>query len=110
MREWLKRAVLKTAVRETVPGVQIPLPPPSIRTVSCRPRETTSRSRLAASAIFCLQSDLVKVEFRGITDSTGSIARVRIFKHSIAAYSPCPFLPILPQPISPSPNRGQHYD
>ena len=28
MREWLKRAVLKTAVRETVPGVRIPLPPP----------------------------------------------------------------------------------
>ena len=25
---WLKRAVLKTAVRETVPGVRIPLPPP----------------------------------------------------------------------------------
>ena len=29
MREWLKRAVLKTAVRETVPGVRIPVPPPS---------------------------------------------------------------------------------
>src|SRR5438270_7664476 len=28
MREWLKRAVLKTAVPETVPGVRIPLPPP----------------------------------------------------------------------------------
>jgi hypothetical protein len=28
MRERLKRAVLKTAVRETVPGVRIPLPPP----------------------------------------------------------------------------------
>src|SRR5437588_4136320 len=28
MREWLKRAVLKTAVRETVPGVRIPVPPP----------------------------------------------------------------------------------
>jgi hypothetical protein len=27
MREWLKRAVLKTAVRGTVPGVRIPLPP-----------------------------------------------------------------------------------
>jgi hypothetical protein len=26
--EWLKQAVLKTAVRETVPGVRIPLPPP----------------------------------------------------------------------------------
>ena len=30
MREWLKRAVLKTAVRETVPGVRIPLPPPEL--------------------------------------------------------------------------------
>ena len=28
MREWLKRAVLKTAVPERVPGVRIPLPPP----------------------------------------------------------------------------------
>ena len=28
MCEWLKQAVLKTAVRETVPGVRIPLPPP----------------------------------------------------------------------------------
>ena len=31
MRERLKRAVLKTAVRETVPGVRIPLPPPLTR-------------------------------------------------------------------------------
>ena len=30
MCEWLKQAVLKTAVRETVPGVRIPLPPPAI--------------------------------------------------------------------------------
>ena len=30
MCEWLKQAVLKTAVRETVPGVRIPLPPPVI--------------------------------------------------------------------------------
>src|SRR4051794_33994327 len=29
MCERLKQAVLKTAVRETVPGVRIPLPPPS---------------------------------------------------------------------------------
>jgi hypothetical protein len=28
MAEWLKAAVLKTAVRGTVPGVRIPLPPP----------------------------------------------------------------------------------
>jgi copper homeostasis protein len=30
MRERLKRVVLKTTVRETVPGVRIPLPPPSL--------------------------------------------------------------------------------
>ena len=37
MRERLKRAVLKTAVRETVPGVRIPLPPPLLLlgTMSC---------------------------------------------------------------------------
>src|ERR1700683_3999194 len=34
MCEWLKQAVLKTGVRETVPGVRIPLPPP--RSLSCR--------------------------------------------------------------------------
>src|SRR6185369_7923721 len=28
MCEWLKQAVLKTALRETVTGVRIPLPPP----------------------------------------------------------------------------------
>ncbi len=27
MAEWFKAAVLKTVVRETVPGVRIPLPP-----------------------------------------------------------------------------------
>ena len=31
MCERLKQAVLKTAVRETVPGVRIPLPPPTLR-------------------------------------------------------------------------------
>ena len=30
MCEWLKQAVLKTAVPERVPGVRIPLPPPSL--------------------------------------------------------------------------------
>jgi hypothetical protein len=29
MAEWFKAAVLKTVVRETVPGVRIPLPPPT---------------------------------------------------------------------------------
>ena len=31
MGERLKPAVLKTAVRETVPGVRIPLPPPELK-------------------------------------------------------------------------------
>ncbi len=31
MRERSKRAVLKTAVRETAPGVRIPLPPPALK-------------------------------------------------------------------------------
>jgi hypothetical protein len=34
MAEWLKAAVLKTAVRETVPGVRIPLSPPDLCTLS----------------------------------------------------------------------------
>jgi hypothetical protein len=34
MRERLKRVVLKTTVRETVPGVRIPLPPPD--SLDCR--------------------------------------------------------------------------
>jgi enoyl-CoA hydratase/carnithine racemase len=34
MCEWLKQAVLKTAVPERVPGVRIPLPPP--RSLKCR--------------------------------------------------------------------------
>src|ERR1700742_4625305 len=34
MCERLKQAVLKTAVRETVPGVRIPLPPPCV--LQCR--------------------------------------------------------------------------
>jgi hypothetical protein len=36
MSEWFKEAVLKTAVRETVPGVRIPLPPP----ITCYPPAT----------------------------------------------------------------------
>src|SRR6266699_3381422 len=55
MREWLKRAVLKTAVPETVPGVRIPLPPPASlkrrESSACRwPHLTCTlgRSRLTA--------------------------------------------------------------
>ena len=36
MRERLKRVVLKTTVRETVPGVRIPLPPPDDLRVQAR--------------------------------------------------------------------------
>ena len=50
MTEWLKVAVLKTAVRETVPGVRIPLPPP---------RNTTSRTPVWRSRLrpHCWSSD-----------------------------------------------------
>src|SRR4051812_11129934 len=39
MAEWLKAAVLKTAERETVPGVRIPLSPPSASARVQRRRE-----------------------------------------------------------------------
>jgi hypothetical protein len=42
MCEWLKQAVLKTAVRETVPGVRIPLPPPLSRFASKARSERSS--------------------------------------------------------------------
>jgi hypothetical protein len=41
MCEWLKQAVLKTAVPERVPGVRIPLPPP--RSLKCREIPLASR-------------------------------------------------------------------
>ena len=34
MAEWFKAMLLKSIVRETVPGVRIPLPPP--RSLCCR--------------------------------------------------------------------------
>ncbi len=40
MCEWLKQSVLKTDVRETVPGVRIPLPPP--RSLACVLADLTS--------------------------------------------------------------------
>ena len=43
MAEWFKAAVLKTVVRETVPGVRIPLPPPAFAR-----RSRCSRLRLAS--------------------------------------------------------------
>ena len=42
MSEWFKEAVLKTAVRETVPGVRIPLPPPNSRFARIERRERPS--------------------------------------------------------------------
>jgi hypothetical protein len=38
VREWLKRVVLKTTVRETLPGVRIPPSPPSLLlSDNCKP-------------------------------------------------------------------------
>jgi hypothetical protein len=71
MRERLKRVVLKTTVRETVPGVRIPLPPPlfvlslledDVEGLSISGTETyalqfesTIFSNWARSASFCLR-------------------------------------------------------
>ena len=50
MAEWLKAAVLKTAVRETVPGVRIPLSPPTYTAIE---RERRHRDPVrAAEAIY----------------------------------------------------------
>ena len=51
MCEWLKQAVLKTAVRETVPGVRIPLPPPlhGFSRRHCEKRESKTKHGLAPS-------------------------------------------------------------
>jgi hypothetical protein len=65
MRERLKRAVLKTAVPETVPGVRIPLPPPaslSRRGISlhyCKNRRKLPQFRRS-----CLQTAPEKVSRR----------------------------------------------
>jgi hypothetical protein len=48
MREWLKRAVLKTAVPETVPGVRIPLPPP--HSLGCRETEAPFAAKYPQNA------------------------------------------------------------
>ncbi len=50
MAEWLKAAVLKTVVRETVPGVRIPLPPPSFAKRSLFIRRHQERSDCQAKA------------------------------------------------------------
>src|SRR5437660_8554367 len=59
MRERLKRVVLKTTVRETVPGVRIPLPPP--RSLDCREIPSTlarNTRNMPIFAIFARQSGL----------------------------------------------------
>ena len=54
---------------------------------------------------------MVPPRCRGVVPGrSGSIARIRTFEQSIAAYSPCPFLTILLPSIAPSPNRCQQYD
>src|SRR5690349_14678454 len=47
MCEWLKQAVLKTAVRETVPGVRIPLPPPYSLIVRENRRQSSGIPRIS---------------------------------------------------------------
>ena len=48
MAEWLMAAVLKTAVRETVSGVRIPLPPPTPLPRSCLEGEVFRRRALTS--------------------------------------------------------------
>ena len=42
MAEWSMAVVLKTTVRETVPGVRIPLPPPDFTDLYLKPKQTAS--------------------------------------------------------------------
>ena len=58
MCERLKQAVLKTAVRETVPGVRIPLPPPN--SLNCR-----------ESPLRCSRNKREGPTFRGIAIGLG---------------------------------------
>ena len=46
MAEWFKAAVLKTVVRETVPGVRIPLPPPAFAKRALRAQLRLGYARL----------------------------------------------------------------
>jgi hypothetical protein len=59
MAEWLKAAVLKTAVRETVPGVRIPLSPPVNSRLMSDLRHVTGWDRTArkSAAQAGLQTD-----------------------------------------------------
>jgi hypothetical protein len=50
MRERLKRAVLKTAVPETVPGVRIPLPPPLSQ--ACRESAVTRTQWVSENLLY----------------------------------------------------------
>ena len=50
MCEWLKQAVLKTAVPERVPGVRIPLPPP--RSLDCREIQLALRPNTRIMPVF----------------------------------------------------------
>src|SRR5579863_693644 len=78
MCEWLKQAVLKTAVRETVPGVRIPLPPPD--SLNSREFAPSFLSKLATSgpffAIPARQSGLQRAGFLSVgPHSSGLLCR-----------------------------------
>ena len=101
MREWLKRAVLKTAVPERVPGVRIPLPPPyslsytenlaapefpnfspSNRTGEATPRNLVrklcalSLDKCVSRNTFLLVMDNVVREYDGLTGMESLLTRV----------------------------------
>ena len=62
MRERLKRVVLKTTVRETVPGVRIPLPPPLTQLV--RKQLASFTERLARSSLANLEHKWSTIRLR----------------------------------------------
>src|ERR1017187_4632393 len=75
MCEWLKQAVLKTAVPERVPGVRIPLPPP--RSLNCR-----------GNRLFYLRNTRIMPVFRdySLTNRTSENGLLRIEWVSVPAF------------------------
>src|SRR5437868_13158268 len=64
MAEWSMAVVLKTTVPETVPGVRIPLPPPSFALDRDRKSTRLNSSHVSISyAVFCLKKKKTKTTY-----------------------------------------------
>jgi hypothetical protein len=72
MCEWLKQAVLKTAVPERVPGVRIPLPPP--RSLDCREIPFALRRNTRIMPVFRDYSETNRTAENGLLDREGVTA------------------------------------